>query len=311
MPGGVWQYAQLLRPYIGVGRAAGEKYMNGRRGKIFVLVHGSFHGAWAFGKLAPLLMEGGHQVIARDLPGHGLEARFPRAYLEHPPDPEKLATDPSPLGEVGLKDCADQVTADVRRVAERFPGSEIVLVGHSFGGLVLNSVGEAVPDLLGRLVYLSAYMAASGKAAGDYLAGSEFASSELWQIAVADPAVIGAFRINPRSADPAYRAKLKDALAADVDEDAWTAAANLLTSDAPGPPHAEPVTTTGGRWGAIPRTYISCVADKAFPRAVQERFISDADAFTPDNRTDVHELAASHSAYWSQPEKLARILLGL
>lgn len=285
--------------------------MNGMREKVFVLVHGSFHGAWAFGRLAPLLVEGGHPVIARDLPGHGLEARFPRSYLEYPQHPEKLAADPSPLAEVSLQSCADPVIADVRRVAERFPGRKIVLVGHSLGGLVANLVGEAVPDLLGRLVYLSAFMPTSGKSANDCLAAPEFASSELWRIAVADPAVIAAFRINPRSADPAYQATLKTTLAADVDEETWTAAVNLLTPDTPGPLHAEPVTTTEDRWGAIPRTYISCTADRSFPHAGQQRFISDADAFTPDNPTDVIELAASHSAYWSQPEKLAQILLEL
>ena len=46
-------------------------------GKIFVLVHGGAQGAWAFGKVAWPLTRDGHQVIARDLPGHGLRARFP------------------------------------------------------------------------------------------------------------------------------------------------------------------------------------------------------------------------------------------
>jgi alpha-beta hydrolase superfamily lysophospholipase len=46
-------------------------------GKIFVLVHGGAQGAWAFGKVAWPLIRDGHQVIARDLPGHGLRARFP------------------------------------------------------------------------------------------------------------------------------------------------------------------------------------------------------------------------------------------
>jgi alpha-beta hydrolase superfamily lysophospholipase len=45
-------------------------------GKIFVLVHGAGQGAWAFGKAAGPLTRDGHQVVARDLPGHRLRVRF-------------------------------------------------------------------------------------------------------------------------------------------------------------------------------------------------------------------------------------------
>jgi hypothetical protein len=34
----------------------------------FALVHGSWHGAWCWERVAPLLQQGGHQVVAMDLP---------------------------------------------------------------------------------------------------------------------------------------------------------------------------------------------------------------------------------------------------
>ena len=65
--------------------------LNNRGGKVFVLVHGAGQGAWAFGKVAWPLARDGHQVIARDLPGHGLRARYPQSYLERPSDPDRFA----------------------------------------------------------------------------------------------------------------------------------------------------------------------------------------------------------------------------
>lgn len=98
-------------------------------GKIFVLVHGAGQGAWAFGKAAWPLTRDGHQVIARDLPGHGLRARFPRSYLERPADPERLATEPSPLAQLTAQDFADEVTATISQLAERMPEHQIIWPG--------------------------------------------------------------------------------------------------------------------------------------------------------------------------------------
>ncbi|NGN68938.1 alpha/beta hydrolase [Streptomyces sp. A7024] len=285
--------------------------MSARPDKIFVLVHGSYHGAWAFGRLAPLLARQGHQVIARDLPGHGLRARFPRSYLNGGADRSALATESSPLAQVTLRDCAEWVAADLGQLADQLPDRRIVLVGHSFGGLVLNRVAESTPRLIDRLVYVSAFMTAAGRSINDYLAGPEFGSSELPPLLVGDPAATGAFRIDPRSADPSYRARLKTGLAADVPDDDWEAVAHQLTPDAPAPPHAEPVPLTAAGWGAIPRTYVSCTADRALPVATQHRFIREADALTPDNLTEVRELPTGHSPFFSRPEELAEILLGL
>jgi pimeloyl-ACP methyl ester carboxylesterase len=280
-------------------------------GKIYILVHGGAHGAWAFGKLAPLLAQEGHRVIAQDLPGHGLHARFPASYHERPLDPEKFAVEPSQIAGLTLRDYADQVTGTISRIARRLPGRQPILVGHSMAGLILNRVGETLPELIGRLVYLSAWMTGSGKSFNDYTASPQMATSKIPSILVGNPASTGALRFDFRPPDPTSRALVKDTFAADVDDEDWNAVANLLTPDTPAGPMAEATTLTASRWGAIPRTYISCTADQALPLAAQQRFIGEADRFTPHNPTDVRELASSHSPFMSQPEQLARILLDL
>ncbi|MEW9534179.1 alpha/beta hydrolase [Microbispora sp. NPDC049125] len=279
--------------------------------KAFVLVHGGAHGAWAFGRLAPLLAQEGHHVVAQDLPGHGLGARFPRSYTTRPLNPQEFATEPSPLAHLTLRDYCDQVTGTVRRLAERMPHHQIVLLGHSMAGLVLNRVGETVPGLIGRLVYLSAWMIADGTSFSDYMDAPEYSTGLIPSILRADPGVTGALRMDFRSGDPDYRARVKETFAADVDDHDWEAVANLLTPDTPIGPLTEPVTVTPGRWGRIPRTYITCTRDRALPPAAQRRFVDEANKSSPGNPTDVRTLTTSHSPFASQPEELAEILLGL
>jgi pimeloyl-ACP methyl ester carboxylesterase len=277
--------------------------------KIFVLIHGGGHGAWAFEKVAPYLILEGHAVIAPDLPGHGLNARFPESYRSRAQDPGKFAAEPSPLAQLTLTDLASAVTGAVRQVART--EREVILVGHSMAGALLNWAGEAVPELVTRLVYLSGWMTGAGKSFDDYFQTPEMTATEIPSLILANPGVVGAVRIDFGSADPAYRTRAKAAFGADVDDETWDAAAHLLTSETPVAVFTEPVNLTAGRWGALPRTYISCTRDRALPLAAQRRFISEADAFTPGNLTDVRELATSHSPFLSQPEQLARVLLEL
>jgi pimeloyl-ACP methyl ester carboxylesterase len=280
-------------------------------GKIFVLVHGGGHGAWAFERLTPLLVQEGHHVVARDLPGHGTTARIPTAYTTRPLNAQDFATEPSPVANVSLTDYRTQVVATVSRLAERMPDREIILLGHSMAGLILNTVGEAIPDLVSRLVYLSAWMTADGTAFTDYMPAPEFATGLIPSVLLADPAAAGALRMDFRSSDPDYRARVKAAFAADVEDHDWDAISHLLTPDTPFSPLAERVTVTPERWGRIPRTYICCTADQALPLPAQRRFIAEADNWSPGNPTDVRSLPTSHSPFASSPGQLAEILLQL
>lgn len=218
-----------------------------QNGKVFVLVHGGAQGAWAFEKLAWPLTRDGHQVVARDLPGHGLRARFPRSYLERPYDPDRFATEPSPLAQLSAQDYADDVIATIRQLAERTPGRQIVLIGHSFAGLTLSRVGEAIPQLIHRLVYISAVMPAPGKSFFDYTAIPEAAASKVPAILIGNPQTTGALRIDFQSTDPGYQAEVKAALAADVDDNEWQAVTNQVSPDIPTGWVAEPVAITADR----------------------------------------------------------------
>ena len=119
-------------------------------------------------------------MIARDLPGHGQRGRCPRSYSERPLDLHWFATEPWPVARVRLRDCADAVIAIIGRLAGRLLGRPIVLVGHSMAGIVLNQVGEAMPHVVDRLVYLSAWMTANGRSFNDYVPSCWKASARGW-----------------------------------------------------------------------------------------------------------------------------------
>lgn len=279
---------------------------------VFVLVHGSWYGAWSFEPLVALLAQRGYGSIARDLPGHGLLARFPAAYFDRPlPPVGAFNTEPSPLAGITLADYVQQVAGIVETVT-RQSDRRVVLVGHSLAGLILNAVGEQLgPKRIQRLVYLAGWMPATNTPIGAYLAQPSQADSKIPPLLLADPATTGALRLDPRSVDSGYQAGLKAALYADVSDDSIAAITNLLTPDDPAQPFGATVTLSKQRWGRIPRTYVTCSVDQAIRPATQAQMIAEADALNRGNPTHVVTLASSHSPFLSQPEALAGHLAAL
>ncbi|HSV52919.1 MAG TPA: alpha/beta fold hydrolase [Burkholderiaceae bacterium] len=273
-----------------------------------LLVHGAWHGAWCWGKVAPMLAAAGHPVVAIDLPGHGLNALFPVAY-DVQPRPGAFATERSPLAAITLADYANAVAAAVESLlAAGFPAP--MVVGHSMGGGAIQAAAELLgPAKIARLVYVAAFMPKDGTSMLSYTRGAEAPPSQLVPLLRADPQAIGALRFDPGSLDSQYRAAMADVFYGKVDLATRRAALNLLTCDIPAAPMATPVAVSNQRWGSIPRTYVRAAQDKAIPPVLQDRMIAQADAMTPSNRTQVVQLDSDHSPFFSMPDPLARVLL--
>ncbi|MGK8209254.1 alpha/beta fold hydrolase [Burkholderia cenocepacia] len=274
---------------------------------VFVLVHGAWHGAWCFAHVATALAERGHLAIARDLPAHGIHARFPASYLERPLDKDAFGAEPSPVANTSLDDYAAQVMQAVDD-AYALGRGRVILVGHSMGGLAITAAAERAPEKIAKLVYLAAFMPASGVPCLDYVRAPENRGDLLAPLMLASPRTTGALRLDPRSGDPAYREMTRRALYDDVPQADFEAVANLLSCDVPAAPFATAIPTTAARWGAIDRHYIKCLQDRVILPALQQRMIDEADAFTPGNPTHVHQLDSSHSPFMSQPAVLAGVL---
>ncbi|HET6504480.1 MAG TPA: alpha/beta hydrolase family protein [Amycolatopsis sp.] len=271
----------------------------------FVLVHGSFGNSFSWAPLQRELALLGHRTLAVDLPGHGFDGTFPAAY-QAPQDLAKLATEPSSAAGVTGTHTIEYLNGIVRRAAAHGP---VVLVGHSRGGLAITGTGNAIPESIHRLVYISAWCCV-GKSPAEYVRTPEHSASALDGIEpVADPARLGAVRMNWRTADPAVLSALKAALLADGTDDEFMAFLNTLQPDEVTGPADERV--QADTWGRIPRTYVRLTRDRSLPLALQDLFIREADALVPDNRFDVGSLESSHVGFLLHPAEAAALLAGL
>jgi pimeloyl-ACP methyl ester carboxylesterase len=108
----------------------------------FVLVHGAWHGSWAWDLITERLRHAGHDVIAVDLPSSG--------------------PDPTTLGDF------DDDVAVVRAALDALRTSPIV-VGHSYGGQVISAATARRADIA-RLVYICAFMLDVGESTTSALA---------------------------------------------------------------------------------------------------------------------------------------------
>jgi thioesterase domain-containing protein len=112
----------------------------------FVLVHGAWHGGWCWRRVVPLLRGAGHEVFTPSLTGLG-----DRAHLSRP--------------EINL----DTHIQDILMLIDMEDLDDIVLVGHSYAGMIITGVADRAPSKIHRLVYLDAFLPENGKAQIDYI----------------------------------------------------------------------------------------------------------------------------------------------
>lgn len=275
--------------------------MNTKNTKTLIVLHGTHtSSAWATGLIRELTLRG-HRALAVDLPGHGAEACYPESY-QPPQDLDAFAREPSPLAKITIDDYVDRVVDVVRRARRHGP---VVLAGASQGGVTVSRVGNAIPDLLDRVVYLAAYCCVDLPSLAAYTETPENSESLLPLIAalvVADPAELGATRINWRSGDAATFHAVRAALAGGFTDDAVRRLQAMLEPDETASiPHAD-ARGQAATWGRIPRTYVRFTRDRLIPLALQDRFIAEADRLTPDNPTDVRSVDAPHVGPFDLPE---------
>jgi pimeloyl-ACP methyl ester carboxylesterase len=229
--------------------------------KTYVLVHGAWHGGWCWERVRNLLQATGAQVRTPTLTGLG-----ERAHLAS--------------RDTGL---ATHV-ADVLEAIESEDLTGVVLVGHSYAGMVVTAVADRAAGRISCLVYLDAVVPANGQCLYD------LAPERLKTVCEELARIEGdGWRVPASVATPQF-------LGLESDEDqAW-----VLPKLTPHPIQTfRDAVSLDPQFPRMPRSYINCIGHKAFgqPRTRQAEGISD-----------YHEVRAGHDAMVTAPEEVAAIL---
>jgi pimeloyl-ACP methyl ester carboxylesterase len=140
-------------PLVAAAGCAGMQMAGAPGPKTYVLVHGAFHGGWCWSRVAERLRAAGHRVFTPTQTGLGERS--------HP----------------FSKDIDLSVfVQDIVNVIEFEELSDVILVGHSFGGNAITGVADRIPQRLRHVVYLDAVIAHSGKSVKDWEAPATVAA---------------------------------------------------------------------------------------------------------------------------------------
>lgn len=238
----------------------------------FVLVHPAWFGGWCWKKLTPLLRARGYDVHTPTLTGLG-----ERAHLARP--------------EIGLNIHIEDVVNLLKY--EDLRG--VVLVGNSSGGMVVTGVAEQVPELIGHIVYLDAFVPQDGQTMLDLIPPDRLPPME---------ALVqkeGQGWLLPRFASPPWEKFVPEAWRITDEADLRWVLPRLRPT--PFGHFNEPVQRKNMAAEKLPRTYIRCVQ---WQNVVYDRYAEEA------RRTvgwRYRELATSHLPFITHPRDVADVLL--
>lgn len=229
-------------------------------GTSFVLVHGAWNGAWVWEGVRERLQGQGAKVRTVTLPAH--------------------AGDSTPISDTSLSAYTDAVLGAIDSK------SPVILVGHSFGGVVISLVAERRPEAVERLIYVGAFLPADGETALE-LAMSD-ADSDLGPALEFDMerGVVG---IQRELFPELFCAECSAA-------DLSTLAQNY--SDEPIPPLLEPIALSEEGFGRTPKYYVFTAEDRVLSPSFQRRVTSRIEL------AGSATLETSHSPFFSAPDEL-------
>lgn len=223
------------------------------RATTFVVAHGAWSSGWAWKKMNPLLAARGHRLYTPSYTGLG-----ERAHLARP--------------EIDL----DTHITDVVNVLVYEDLRDVVLVGHSYGGMVATGVADRARERLARLVYLDAFVPEDGQSLADLTGGAERLRAS----------AVDGWRVPPNP------------VPADTPEEdlEWIAARRM---DHPLGSLVQPLMLTRGPL-TLPRDYILCTKGDTFARYA---------ARAREQGWPVHEIASTHSPHITMPAELTELLV--
>lgn len=230
----------------------------------FVLVPGMWLGGWAWDDVAGRLRAAGHDVRAVTLSGVG-----------------------DRIGEDGPGADLERHTRDV--IDATGEADDVILVGHSYGGMPVTMAADRIPERVARVVYVDSGPLADGTR----------------QLDMSDPEERAAMAIDQPVPSRPWEPADDPVLLAGLD----ATALERLRSRATTHPYASvvaPLTRTGGK--PVPTSMIACIMPV---EQVQAMVAQGHPMFALLGGADLYGLPTGHWPMLSEPEKLAGLLDGI
>ena len=229
-----------------------------------LLVHGSCHGAWCWRDVLPFLNNSRISATAIDLPGSG--------------------ADTTPPGGVTLDDYARAITGALTEPT--------ILVGHSAGGFAITAAAERDPSRVAGLIYLSAYIPATGLSLAD-LRRAGPSQPLRGALILSDDRL--SYRVEPAAARRLFYHDCPD------DTASWAVS---RLGPQPVLPQSVPLALSSNSQG-VPRHAILTTEDRTIPPLWQARMAGGL----PE--TCITTLPCGHSPFFAAPQDLARRLIAI
>jgi pimeloyl-ACP methyl ester carboxylesterase len=230
----------------------------------FVLVHGAWRGSWIWQRVRRRLQAQGHEVFTPTLTGCA-----DRSHLSSPAVDLKMHID------------------DVANLIQWEDLSDVVLCGHSYAGCVVTGVADRMPERIGALVYLDAFVPENGQSLFDTLPPEQRDSQtegaardgQGWLV---PPIPAAAFNVNEKDRDWVDRQSTPQSLAT----------------------FQQPLELSGGLETVQPITYILATD---YSHSPFRPFYEGAE----EKGWKTLTIASGHDVMLDRPEELTRILLSI
>ncbi len=230
-----------------------------------VLVHGAWADASAWDKVVPFLKDAGNEVITVNLPGHG--------------------KDNTPNDKLSLQAYVDAVK---NAIGTR---TNIILAGHSMGGMIISQTAEQIPSQISKLIYVTAFVPMEGES--------------LLSLANQDKeSLLGKYlKPDEKTGTGSFEGgNFIEFFAADVSPETADDLVSNFKPEFLGPFDTK-ASVSESNFGGIKKIYIHAVDDKAIGFKLQKQMAKNAGI------TVTYSLNTSHVPYLSMPKELSEIII--
>lgn len=242
----------------------------------FVLVHGAWHGGWCWRDVRKILENNGHTVFTPTLTGLG-----ERSHLLSP----------------GID--IETHIADVTNVLVWEELNDVILVGHSYGGMVITGVADRLKDRLRHIVYLDAFVPADGDSSATHivkLMKPDATDTEFDAEIARRHATANALGGGPPDLDRLFDIPMEMA-----EKRAWV---KRRVTPHPVGTQVTPVDLADGGPEGLPKTYILCAGAPG-----RTPFMALADRLRHDDGWTYRELDTTHDSMVTMPAETAALLI--